>query len=253
MTQINNYSQNIPINNGYTQAVPQNQAATPQVNVTTPQGVTPVYQYPTTSVYSPNQKQAASGVNIYICNPSGVGNGCSCPYFPGQPLQTPMVMNPYAPSASATATAPLNGENEKFSSPIANTPIEEGAEKAKGKDKKQLVQITDELVHRIEDYLRNPDPDVRKMGIIELIRRFEEDESRYDHPALIALLNIALQDPVPRNTIMAMSPITTESAQGDSKTFDILQQLASKENKKMHGAEAKMAQEALLKLSHTKA
>ena len=87
----------------------------------------------------------------------------------------------------------------------------------------------------------------------QIKKRFEEDESRYDNPALTALLNIALQDPVPRNTIMAMSPIATESAHGDELTRTLLEKLAVKENKKMHGKEAQMAQEALLKLSHTKA
>lgn len=247
MTQVNNYSQNLPVNYGYTQAIPQNQAATPQVNVSTPPGVTPIYQYPTTSIYSPNPNQAASGVNIYINNPSGIGNGCcSCAAHMG--------MNPYGPtSASATATAPLSPGTEGFSSPIANTPIDDGTEKANSKDKKQLVQITDDLVREIESYLRSPDAETRKMGIIELIRRFEEDESRYDHPALTALLNIALQDPVPRNTIMAMSPITTESAHGDETTAKILRELSSPNNKNMHGKEAEMAKEALLKVVHTKA
>ena len=50
MTQIGNNSYNIPVNNVNTPSIPQPSVATPQVNVSTPNGITPIYQYPTTSI-----------------------------------------------------------------------------------------------------------------------------------------------------------------------------------------------------------
>lgn len=248
MTQINNYSQNIPVNNGYTAQVPQNQVATPQVNVATPNGVTPIYQYPTTSLYNPNtnqtSKQAASGVNIYIYNPSGVGGGCTSPN--GNVMAAPMMQQQQSQTAPV-AQAPISEE------PLAQTPIEKAQktdETNENAKKGDLIEITDDYVKSVENYLRSPDAEVRKMGITELVNRFEEDPSRYNHPALNALLNIALQDPSEYNRLLAMAPIASESAHGDTDTSKILQNLTT--STKLSGQEAKMAQEALLKTLHSK-
>lgn len=241
MTQIGNNSYNLPVNNGYTQSVPQNPVATPQVNVTTPNGVTPIYQYPTTSIYDPNSKQSTQGVNIYIYNPAGVGGASATA---NNNYGSPVVNQPLAQQpAPAPAQQPISPQE-----PIANTPITD--DKATKDAKKDLVEITDEYVKSVENYLRSPDEEIRKMGIVELIKRFEEDSSRYDHPALNALLNIALQDPTAHNRLLAMSPIATESAHGDANTAKILDGLTKSTD--LRGQEAKMAQESLLKVVHTK-
>lgn len=239
MTQISNNS-NIPItSNGYTQAVPQQSVATPQVNVTTPQGVTPIYQYPTTSLYEPNSKQATSGVNIYISNPTGYG-------MPGYPYNIPNVTAPNQPSQPNQVNVTPNG-NETGA--IPNTPISENTITSTT-PKKNLVEINDEYVKSVESYLRSPDETIRLSGITELVKRFAEDESRYNHPALIALLNIALQDPSVHNRLQAMTPIAVEQAYGDENTMKILQNLS--QSTELYGQEAKMANEAILKLTHTK-
>lgn len=272
MTQIST-NNNIPINNGYTQNVPQAPTMAPQVNVTTPQGVTaPIYQYPTMSLYNadPNSKQQTSGVNIIINNPSGAGNGV---YYPmGYPPcccnhgatinNSPSFVNNVPSSSPAPLQSPAAPQEPMAQVPLSATSTATDTTDNK-KAKKEVVQITDEYVKSIESYLRSPDKDIRQMGITDLIKRFEEDSSRYNHPALTALLNIALQDPSVHNRIMAMTPIATESANGNQETSELLQKIidtAKAKEKDSNGnkspiyiEEAKMAQEALLKTAQTKA
>ena len=115
---------------------------------------------------------------------------------------------------------------------------------------KKVVELTDDYIKTLENYLRSPDATVRKSGIKELINRYEEDESRYDDPALTALLNIALQDSDTNNRLFAMSPIASGSAHGDENTIKLLQNLQASD--KLYGQEAKMANDALLNAAQTK-
>lgn len=212
------------------------------VCVSTPNGTSQVYQYPTTSIYDPNSKQAASGVNIYIYNPSGIGGPSSN-----------SVANASYPASGAVQQPQV--QNSVPVAPIANTPISNNeskeVEKSDKKDnKKQLVELTDDYIKTLENYLRSADSDVRKAGIVDMIKRFEEDDSRYDDPALTALLNIALQDPKAQNRLLAMSPISAEKAHGDENTIKLLQKLQSSDEN--FGQEARMATEALLKAAQTK-
>ena len=200
----------------------------------------PYYQYPTASLYDTNQKQAASGVNIYIYNPSAIGG----------PTSTSTASANYAnatpPQEKAAAFQPLPSQ------PIANTPISYDNNvniKAQDGEKKQVVNLTNDYIKTLESYLRSADKNVRKNGITDLIKRFEEDTSRYNNPALTALLNIALQDPDETNRMLAMSPIASGSAHGDKNSAAILQNLQNSD--KMYGQEAKMASEALLNTSQT--
>ena len=201
----------------------------------------PYYQYPTASLYDTNQKQAASGVNIYIYNPSAIGG----------PTSTSTASANYAnatPSQEkAAAFQPLSSQ------PIANTPISYDNNvniKAQDGEKKQVVNLTNDYIKTLESYLRSADKNIRKNGITDLIKRFEEDTSRYNNPALTALLNIALQDPDANNRMLAMTCLTGETASGDENTAKILQQLQT--SKKLYGQEAQTANEALLKTGRTK-
>ncbi len=222
---------------------------TPQgqgVSVSSNNGNSQIYQYPTTSLYNPNtntdaNKQAASGVNIYIYNPSGIGG----------------------PSSNSTANASygypipslqtnVNNNVPQGNTVVANTPIsDDNHNKTEEKQKtKKVVELTDNYIKTLENYLRSKDASIRKIGIKELIKRYEEDSSRYDDPALTALLNIALQDSDVNNRVFAMSPIASGSAHGDDNTIKLLQQLQTSD--KMYGQEAKMANDSLLNAVQTK-
>ena len=223
----------------YANNVPQQQtvSVTPQPNVTAP-----YYQYPQTSIYNDPNKQAASGVNIYIYNPSGIGgpssnSNANVNYGPNcQPMPQP-VINTVAPQPAEPSSAVA----------IANTPISQTEATPQHQKTKRIVELTDDYIKSLESYLRSPDESIRKTAIKEIIQRYEEDNTRYDDPALTALLNIALQDPVPNNRVMAMSVIAGGGASGDENTIAILNNLATSD--KMYGQEAKMASRALIKAS----
>ena len=207
------------------------------VSVSTPNGFNQVYQYPTSSVYGTSgQPQATSGVNIHIYNPSAIGGATANATY-GMPYagipQTQLNSQPANVAASPIANTPLNSDKSQDSN-----------------KKKQVVELTDDYIKTLESYLKSADADVRKSGIIDLINRFEEDSSRYDDPALTALLNIALQDPSPNNRLLAMSPIAGENAHGDKNTIKLLKSLQTSD--KLYGQEAKMANESLLKTAQTK-
>lgn len=246
MTQIPSGNQIYNAQNGtplsyYTpgSAVASNNGQQGTVSVSTPNGNSQVYQYPAASIYDPNSKQAASGVNIYIYNPSGIGGPSSnsmanATYALPQQGQQPMASSALAPNQSTA---------------IANSSLNDKESKASDK-KKEIVELTDDYIKTLESYLRSADATVRKSAIIDLIKRFEEDSSRYNDPALTALLNIALQDSDANNRLLAMSPIAGEKAHGDENTIQLLNALQSSD--KLYGQEAKMANESLLKAAQTK-
>lgn len=255
MTQVQGINQTYPIQNTGTplynypvasapvSTVATNNGQQGTVSVSTPNGFSQVYSYPTTSVYgTAQQPQAASGVNIHIYNPSAIGGPTSnstanANYaMPNNGAQPWMAYDPkqLAPSNStAIANTSLNSEKTDDS-----------------KKKKQIVELTDDYIRTLESYLKSADADIRKSAIVDLINRFEEDTSRYDDPALTALLNIALQDPNANNRLLAMSPIAGENAHGDKNTINLLKSLQASD--KLYGQEAKMANEALLKSAQTK-
>jgi len=237
MTQIQN---NNPYNNvqtgtplyNYAPAaaqVPQQQQQTVSVTPSTQ-----LYNYPQSSVYTTPNKQAANGVNIYIYNPSGIGGPTANATY-GMQSGAPIAQTPLIDGQPAAAKA------------IANTSIAKDAEttNVNGKKSKQVVELTDDYIKTLESYLKSPDQKVRQTGIKELINRYEEDNTRYNDPALTALLNISLLDPDVSNRVMAMSVISSGGAQGDETTVELLKQ--AEKSDKMYGQEAIMANKALLK------
>lgn len=255
MTQIQTVNQPYTVQNGTPlynyanyatpgSAVATNNGQQGTVAVSMPNGTSQVYNYPTGSIYgnTTGQPQATSGVNIHIYNPSAIGGPSSnsvanATYgLPNNGIQQPVnaaEAQPAQSSATAIANTPLNSEKTEDS-----------------KKKKEIVELTDDYIKTLESYIRSADADVRKSGILDLVKRFEEDSSRYDDPALTALLNIALQDPKPNNRLLAMSPVAAEKAHGDQNTIKLLKALQTSD--KLYGQEAKMANEALLKSSQTK-
>ncbi len=213
-----------------------------------------IYQYPQTSLYTNQPMPQYSGVNINIYNPAGMA---------GNTAPVPMVnnMQPSQPTGSVqnseTSNAPTNlnaasslTNNIVNDKPSANTPINNLPEQNNNGKTKYIVELTDDYIKTLENYLRNPSEDLRKAAIKELIKRFEEDKTRYNNPALTALLNIALQDPSASNRLLAMSPIASGEAAGDKNTLKLLNNLASSD--KLYGQEAKMAHDSLLNASQNR-
>ena len=183
---------------------------------------------------------------IYIYNPSAIG-GPSSNSTANASYTLPQNSDPFANQSVVSAYNPQRNLS------IANTPLRNDSEKnepkTENKKTKKIVELTDDYIKTLESYLRSPDENIRKSGIKELIKRFEEDDSRYDDPALTALLNIAIQDPDANNRLLAMSTIAGGSAHGDENTVKILKPLQASD--KLYGQEAIMANNALLKAAQT--
>ncbi len=217
--------------------VPQNTQPAPAVAITTPQG-RQVYQYPQTSIYNDPAKQAASGLNIFVFNPSGISNAEAvnntvCTLGPNAQPQPPQQKG--------------LGAQQLPAQPIANTSLKSEKVVSENKKTKNVVKLTDDYIKTLESFLRSQDTTIRKQGVLDLVKRFEEDDSRYDNESLTALLNIALQDPDVHNRMIALSVIASGNAHGDNNTIQLLNNLTASD--KMYGQEAKMATNAILKTS----
>lgn len=198
----------------------------------------------------------ASGVNIIIQNPTV--NPAPAPtqaypsnYYMQQPVYNMLPNNAYqqpAPQPAAPAPQPA--------APIASAPIEKEEKKAEEKsdDKKtnktkNVVQLTDDYIKTLENYLRNPNKDIRMMGAKELSKRFSEDDSRRDDKALNSLLNLVLQDKASDVRLLGLAVANGGLAQGDETTVQILKNMQNSQS--AFGQDALMASEALLKMSGT--
>ena len=80
----------------------------------------------------------------------------------------------------------------------------------------------------------------------DIVRRFEEDVTRYNDPALNALVNKMLQDPQGSVRGIALSLLSTGTAQGNNYTVTLLNNM---KNDQVNKEDALQAAEALLRMS----
>lgn len=230
---MDNYQ--VPQSNIYAQSAMQ-QPIQPVAQQTVSQ---PAVQPATTQGASPT----ASAVNIVIQNPT-VNPAPAYPpnYYMQQPVYNMLPNNAYPQAVPA----------QQPSVPVAAAPIEK--EEAKTEEKKtgktkNVVQLTDDYIKTLENYLRNPNKDIRMMGAKELSKRFTEDDSRRDDKALNSLLNLVLQDKSTGIRAMGLAIANGGLAQGDEQTVQILQNMQNSQS--AFGQDALTASEALLKMSGT--
>lgn len=183
---------------------------------------------------APAQGSAANGVNIIIYNPSVNPNGANINntvnntspgqaypqvYYTTQPGQTPQ--------------------------PLAAGGLKSEEKSDKKLPQKDIVQLTDEYVQTLENYLRNPNPDIKLQGAKELMKRFREDESRKNDIALTNLLNLTLQSKYSPVKMIGMTIISNGWASGDDFSKQLLAQIQG--SKGSYGLDALDASEAALK------
>lgn len=106
----------------------------------------------------------------------------------------------------------------------------EQKELEKNGKKTKVVSLTNEYIMSLENYLNNPNTDIRLMASKEILTRLDEDKSRYDDAALNALLNKMLQDPNKLIRIAAMSAFSSELASGNEYTVQLLNQIQQNPN-----------------------
>ena len=143
--------------------------------------------------------------------------------------------------------APSTPQVQYSNVPLAQQPLQgvDAAEKKDKKSMKNIVQLTDEYIKTLENYLRNPNPEIKLMGAKELMQRFREDESRKNDAALTNLLNLTLQSKYSPVKMIGTTILSNGWAQGDEFTRQLLNQI--QQSKSSYGLDALDAAEAALK------
>lgn len=107
---------------------------------------------------------------------------------------------------------------------------EEIQEEKKNTKEKRIVALTDEYIKSLENYLNNPNDEIRLMASKEILTRLDEDKDRYNDAALNALLNKMLQDPSKLVRIAALSALSSQLASGNNYTVKLLNGIQSNPN-----------------------
>ncbi len=198
------------------------------------------------SVQVPNY----SGVNIQIFNPSVTPPGGTAPvYNVNAPNYGNTPSNGCYPSGYYTNNW-ANGNNgaKNLSNTTSNSTENKTTDKKT--EKREIVQLTDDYIRNLENYLNSQDKEVRMMGAKEVIARLEEDNSRKDDKALNALVNKMLQDPYTPVRILALSALDSRVVTGDDFTVGVLKQMQNSTGG--YGQDAMQATNVLLKMSGQK-
>lgn len=114
-------------------------------------------------------------------------------------------------------------------------------------EKRKVVELTDDYIKTLENYLNSQDVEVRQMGAKEVVNRLMEDPSRNDDPALTALVNKMLQDPSATIRAIALSLVESRTILGDDYTVKVLKNMQN--SKEGYGQDAVQATNALLKMA----
>lgn len=131
---------------------------------------------------------------------------------------------PQGTAASQNNTEADTGVSKAIINEI-NTLQEEQKELEKEGKQTKIVALTNEYIMSLENYLNNPNTDIRLMASKEILTRFDEDRSRYNDAALNALINKMLQDPNKLVRIAAMSALSSELASGNDYTVELLNKI----------------------------
>lgn len=166
------------------------------------------------------------------------------------------ITNPTQPDANgannaANALAAKNTDDLNSKTNITNTTTEKTettkVEDKKKTEKRKIVELSDEYIKNLENYLNSQDKEVRMMGAKEVVARLQEDDSRKDDPALTALINKMLQDPSQQIKFLALSMLDSRTCTGDDYTVGVLKKMQSSTTG--YGQDAAQATNILLKMS----
>ena len=111
----------------------------------------------------------------------------------------------------------------------------------------RVVALTNEYIMSLENYLNNPNAEIRIMAAKEILTRLDEDKNRFDDAALNALLNKMLQDPEKLVRIAALSAFSSQLASGNDYTVTLLTEMQNNPNADKD--DVVQAADSLLKMS----
>ena len=185
-----------------------------------------------------------SGVNIQIFNPSVTPPGAQPPTYN---VNAPCYPSNYytGPMGTQSVGGTAGGQTTTSTSETSETKTE--TKEDKKTEKKKIVQLTDDYIRNLENYLNSQEKDLRLHAAKEVYARLEEDESRKDDKALTALINKMLQDPAEEIRILAMSALQSRIVTGDDFTVGVLTRMQS--DKAHYGMDAVDASKILLQMS----
>ena len=103
---------------------------------------------------------------------------------------------------------------------------------------KKIVALTNEYIMSLENYLNNPNIEMRLMAAKEILTRLDEDRSRFDDAALNALLNKMMQDPEKIIRIAALSALSSGLASGNEYTVELLHNIQNNTHLPNHCSES---------------
>lgn len=108
--------------------------------------------------------------------------------------------------------------------------IAEAKTKKENSTQKNIIALTDEYIKSLENYLNNPNDDIRVMASKEILKRLDEDKDRKDDAALNALLNKMMQDPSKIVRVAALSAFNSGLATGNDYTVKLLHDIQNNPN-----------------------
>ena len=149
----------------------------------------------------------------------------------------------------ANNNEPINNDMTKsdmIKENIAEREAEIAEEKKNTKETK-IVALTDDYIKSLENYLNNPNDEIRLMASKEILTRLDEDKDRYDDAALNALLNKMMQDPNKLVRIAALSAFNSQLASGNDYTVTLLHNIQKNPNSDKE--DVLQAADILLKMS----
>ena len=117
----------------------------------------------------------------------------------------------------------------------------------KNSTQKNVVALTDEYIKSLENYLNNPNDEIRLMASKDILTRLDEDKDRYNDAALNALLNKMLQDPSKLIRVAALSAFASQLASGNDYTVQLLNNI--QQNPNADKEDVIQAADILLKMS----
>ena len=125
--------------------------------------------------------------------------------------------------------------------------VAEQKELEKNGKKTKVVALTNEYIMSLENYLNNPNTEIRLMAAKEILTRLDEDKERHNDAALNALLNKMLQDPEKLVRIAALSAFSSQLASGNDFTVKLLKDIQNNPNSDKE--DVLQAADGLLKMS----
>ena len=97
--------------------------------------------------------------------------------------------------------------------------------------KKRVTILTDNYIKNLDQYLENQDPEIREYAASEVVKRLDEDKTRYNDKALNALINKMILDPYDHKVRgRGLFALECQLAKGDENTVKILEALRQDPN-----------------------